>query len=198
NAVGDVSGSSYAQDALGFGQRAMVVLDGTMINLGIPGIPFGLFSEAPDLNDAGQVIVNGNNGANHAFVWQDGSYTDITTLDGALYSDARRINNAGEVVSNVVIQLPGGNFPHHALHYDGKQMSDINSLFGGDYSDAADINESGTIVGEARFAGSSVIHAFMVEDGKAINLGLGAFSTITSEANAISNNGVIVGGAYFD
>jgi probable HAF family extracellular repeat protein len=195
NASGEVTGSSDSSDANGSGQRAFQVRDGVMANLGLPPVPFALLSTAPALNDVGDVVVNGYNGAFHAFIWRDGAFTDLTTLPNAIYSEGRQINNDGHVVGSVVIELPGGNFPHHAFHHDGKQMIDLNSLFGGNYSDATDINQSGAIVGEARFAGSSVIRGFKLQDGVVTVLPL---PEITSEASSINEIGEIVGGAYFD
>lgn len=193
NTAGQVAGTSDAGG--GSGQRGVLVGDAGMLNLGLPPVPFVLYSTAPSLNDTGAIIVNGNNGAPHAFIWSAGGFTDITTLPNAVYSEGERINNDGHVVGSVVLELPGGNFPHHAFHYDGKQMIDLNPLFGQTYSDAADINDSGAIVGAARFAGSSIIHGFILQNGVVTKVGP---PEITTEAGSINNSGQVAGGAYFD
>lgn len=192
NSMAEVAGSSNTYS----GERAFLFTAGAMLDLGLPPVQGVLSVVGQALNDKGAVVVNPSNGAPHAFIWQAGGYTDITNLANAIYSEGHRINNDGHVVGSVVLELPGNNFPHHAFLYDGSTMSDLNPFFGGDYSDAADINDSGTIVGEARFAGSPIIHGYVLQNGLVTNLGLS--SPITSEANAINNNGDVAGGAYFD
>jgi probable HAF family extracellular repeat protein len=194
--AGQIAGTSDAADPSGTGERGFLATESGVINLGLPPVPFVLSSAAPDLNDNRQVIVNGNNGAPHAFIWSNGVFTNITTLPDAVYSEGHRIDKYGRVVGSVVLQLPNNSFPHHAFLYTGQAMIDLNPWFGNDYSDALDINQDGAIVGEARFAGSSVIHGFLLKDGAAISLG--PSPDITSEANAINGNELIVGGAYFD
>src|SRR5262249_16971000 len=138
NSMGQVSGNSEAMDTDGFGQRAFVTTGSGMLDLGLPDVPFVLSSTAPALNDVGQLVVNGSNGAFHVFIWQAGSFTGVKALPNAIYSEGHRINDAGHVVGSVVLQQPDGSFPHHAFLYDGSQMIDLNPLFGGDYSDATD------------------------------------------------------------
>ena len=66
NSLSQVAGTSDASDANGSGKRGMLVDHGVMTNLGLPPVPMVLFSAAPSLNDMGDIIVNGNNGAYHA------------------------------------------------------------------------------------------------------------------------------------
>jgi probable HAF family extracellular repeat protein len=194
NEASQVSGVSDATDADGFGKRGFLFDADEMLNLGLPPLPSVLYSTAPALNDVGQLVVNGTNGAFHAFLWSDGDFVDIQQgLPNAVYSEGVALNDAGHIVGDVVLDQGGGNFPHHAFLYDGATMIDLNPLFGGNYSDAVDINDAGAIVGAARFAGSSLVRAFLVQDGVATSL-----SDLTSEAASINSFGDIAGGAYFD
>lgn len=196
NSAGDVAGASDAQDSQGFNKRGFLSQDGFMMNLGLPPVSSVLFSVATAVNDGGRVVVNGSNGAFHAFTWEDGGYTDLTTISDVIYSEGRRINDGGQVVGSITLELPGNNFPHHAFLHDGSQMIDLNPLFGGNYSDASDINDAGAVVGQARFAGSSVIRGYVLQNGVVTDIS--PAPGITSDATAINESGQVAGGAYFD
>lgn len=111
--------------------------------------------------------------------------TDLGALGGR-YSEARGINNHGQVVG--YSEIPGDS-ARHAFLYDGI-MHDLGTL-GGRLSVANDINDSGHIVGHSRITvGSTVWHAFLY-DG--VMHDLGTLGGTRSNAIGINNIGQVVG-----
>src|SRR5262249_33935328 len=120
----------------------------------------GNYSDAADLNQAGQVVgyATTADGFNHAFLWDNGTMIDLGTLGGT-YSYAQGINDLGQVVGYAAV--PGDVSSHAFLvtphegawfqdsDLDGRNdyMIDLGSLNGSDSSQAADINNAGQVVG---------------------------------------------------
>ncbi len=94
---------------------------------------------------------------------QSYSILDLGTLGGN-YSEARGINNSGQVVG--LANTADGN--GHAFLYSGGVMTDLGALGGGS-SYANGINDSGQVVGCADTATSS--HAFLYSGGVMTDLG---------------------------
>jgi probable HAF family extracellular repeat protein len=124
--------------------------DGNMHDLGT--LPGYTTSSGIAINAGGQVVGNatptGDGGPSHAFLYSDGSMTDLGTLGGS-QSYALDINDSGQVVGN----SETGNywdFSHPFLYSDGT-MKDLNGLIspGSDWllQSAAAINDAGQIVG---------------------------------------------------
>ncbi len=101
------------------------------------------------LNEAGQVVGQATvaNGEEHAFLWQDGTTTDLGTA-GLGWSAANDINDHGQVVGNVGFaggysgEDAGPPSPIAALWQDG-----VTTVLGDLYGVAYAINNAGQIVG---------------------------------------------------
>jgi probable HAF family extracellular repeat protein len=165
----------------------------------LPGgsIILDLPSSANDINNSGQVVgafsveivdVNTNNDY-EAFLWQDGTVTELGTLGGT-NSEANAVNDVGQVVGRA--QMSTGDF--HAFFWNG-EMQDLGTLDGYTTSIAYGINNKGRVVGTAtNSSGSS--HAFV-----RLNNGIRDLNNLIPansgweliEARDINNNGRIVG-----
>jgi probable HAF family extracellular repeat protein len=175
---------------VGTNYASAVFLPGGSIILDLP-------SSAYDINNSGQVVgafnpeivdVNTNNDY-EAFLWQDGTATELGTLGGT-NSVAYAVNDVGQVVGKA--QNTTGDF--HAFFWDGA-MQDLGTLANYTSSVAYGINNKGRVVGTAtNSSGSS--HAFV-----RLNNGMRDLNNLIPansgweliEARDINNNGRIVG-----
>src|SRR5262245_47748485 len=73
----------------------------------------GNYSDAADLNQAGQVVgyATTADGFNHAFLWDNGTMIDLGTLGGT-YSYAQGVNDGGQVVGYAAVP---GDVSSHAF-----------------------------------------------------------------------------------
>jgi probable HAF family extracellular repeat protein len=126
-------------------------------------LPGGNSSDATGINDRGQVVGVSQtaSGEYHAFLWQEGTMTDLGTLPGAALpeSAAYGINARGQVVGD-------GYFASSTLHaflWQEGTMTDLGTLpppaFR--FSSARGINDRGQVVGGGYTA--SGFHAFLWE-----------------------------------
>jgi len=102
NENGQIAGYAYFDISPGDGEyHAFFLENGTFLDLGTLG---GTESAAQGINDDGQVVGFAANasGSNAAFIWDDGVLTDLNLLispaSGWTLTEARGINNAGEIV----------------------------------------------------------------------------------------------------
>jgi probable HAF family extracellular repeat protein len=182
NSPGDVVGNSYLSGNSCC--HAFLVRAGHMTDLGT--------FKADAINDsdvvAGSVNVQGN-GQTHAVLDSNGKLTDLGLIPGSggIFTVPSGINNSSEVVGS------GDNAEsdQRAWVYRNGKMTDLGTL-GGPGAFASAINNGGEIVGGSQTASDSE-HAFLDKGGKMIDLGT---FNLESVANAISNNGVIVGETY--
>jgi probable HAF family extracellular repeat protein len=126
----------------------------------------------------------------HAFLYQDGTMTDLAALAGlppGNNSAANGINDAGQVVGFAFF----GNGQEHAFVWDGTNGVQDLGTFGGSISFAYGVNSSGQVVGTASFPGDERGDAFLW-DSKGGMQDL----HISGSANAINDAGQIVGGAF--
>lgn len=140
-------------------------------SLGMPSIRTSAFA----INDTGQIVGKSvtTTGVTHAFLWSNGSMTDLGTLGGA-NSYALGINSFGQAVG---LSDNGG-----AFYYSGGTMAGL----GAGYHYATGINDSRQIVGQFG------IHAFLNSNGLTTDLGTLPGGSI-STASGRNATGQVVG-----
>jgi len=166
---------------IGYSGSAFLYENSAITDLGI-----GVGSLAMGINESGQIVGSiGPHTDHHAFVYQNGSATDLGTLGGN-YSRAYAINESGQIVgfSNDII---GGNL--HAFLYDNNTMFDLGVPDSFTASIAKDINDSGQVIVHASSVGNN--ESFLYENG--VMNALGTLGSNYSNAAAINNSGQIVG-----
>ena len=96
-----------------------------------------------------------SSGANHAFLYSNGTMQDLGTLPGFDGSDAMGINASGQVVGWNYVEATNVD---HAFLYSQGTMVDLNTLIspaaGWTLAYASAINDSGQIVGWGSDSGS--------------------------------------------
>ena len=188
NNAGAVTGFSFKPSGE---QRAFLFSDGVLHDLGTLG---GRFSEGTVLNDFGVVAGNADqpdeNNPHHAFVFRNGTMSDLSGLAVDQFSSASIINNAGDIAGQATWSGP---FPR-AFIYRNSQMIDIGSL-GSGLSTIQDLNESGHAVGNS--ADESFINIAFLYDGTTMH-NLGTLGGPGSIAWSINDSGVIVGDSLLD
>lgn len=106
---------------------------------------------ASGLNDRGQVVgwmpVAGS--PRHAFLWQNGQFTDLGTLTGGAESYATHINNQGEIVGSSHITPPTQSESpvYRAFLYRDGKMAELIAPEGLPSTSAWKINDSGQVLG---------------------------------------------------
>src|SRR5438034_403707 len=150
-------------------------------------LPADTMSGASAVNEAGQVV-GWSQGSYpdpiHAFVWENGTMTDLGTLGGST-ARAYDINDKGQVVG--VSSTSSG--LNHAFLWEDGTMTDLGTL-GGPDSYAYGLNNRGDVVGSTTGAAGRS-RARRWKDGTRTDLG--AREGYTSSAFAISDVGQIVG-----
>ena len=149
----------------------------------------GSYSEGYGINDAGDVVgaAGTANGTLHAFLWQNGQFTDLATWGGRMSSPsiAYAINNNGVIVgkrANVATRWANGAF--QAL----PMPAGISA-----YTAAVDVNDAGDIIATGS-KGYPIEVGVLWRNGEPIDLGTLPGGNI-SRAARINEAGEIVGEA---
>src|SRR5688572_18664369 len=150
----------------------------TVIDLGTFGSVQS--AEAFDVNDSGQVV---GRAGNRAFLWQNGTKTDLGTLGGPA-AMALGINEFGQVVGQSTFAVLSAS--RATLWRNGTITNLTPDLASNEGSSAVAINAAGQIVGNIGYS-----NAFLWENGARRSLGhLGGGASFVSDIN---DNGVAVG-----
>ncbi len=146
------------------------------------------FTDALDVNDAGQIVGQGNRGG---FLLIPGEpYYEIVRLRDRLGYEVTpyAINNSGAIAGTASV-----NYRKVAFLWSDNTFHRIGTL-GGDEGHALDVSESLQVVGYAQTAADETYgHAFLWDSG--VMQDLGTFGGENSYAYRINDNGLILGGA---
>jgi probable HAF family extracellular repeat protein len=176
----------------GTGPRRAFLFDsalGTSLTLGTLG---GQYTSPGEINNNGEVVGNATLPGDtvwHAFLYSNGTMTDLNVLTGYGTFTARSINNSGDIVG----ETSGSSYL--AFVYSNGVMTNIGDL-GGSVTNTQDINDSGQVVGSSYLSGDVVDHAFLYSNGVMTDIGVLIPGAVNSTATGINNNGDIVGQYY--
>lgn len=150
-------------------------------------------SYAAGINDINEVVGAANG---RAFLARDGLSQDLGVLPGHSSSDARAINNKGQVAGNSVT----ADGISHAFLWDLGTMRNLGVLPGDVSSQAQALNVGGDVVGRSGVADLSASRAVIWQDGVAIDLNrmISAPGWILSSAAGINDQGQIAGVGLLD
>jgi len=161
----------------------------TIIDLGTLG---GTSSSAEGNNASGQVVgfSETSTGDDYAFLYSNGTMTDLGTLGGSdSYSDAYGINASGQVVGEWATSTGDD----YAFLYSNGTMTDLGTLAGYNwvFSVATGINASGQVVGYFLPSTLAYYHPFLYSNGTMTDLG--TLGGPDSSAMGINASGQVVG-----
>ena len=136
----------------------------TIVDLGTLGGPFSM---AHGINDQNQIVGGSttSGGAGRAFLWDDGTLTNLGTLPGMTNSDAYDINEAGQVVG---ISSAGAGTAR-AFLWSAGTMQELPPPLGYCCSEAYAINDDGLVAGAVSLTFGSP-HPAVWRDGVATDL----------------------------
>lgn len=206
NASGQIVGSSTISGTKPY-DHAFLYNNGTMYDLGTLG---GEESYATSINKSGQIVgtlrfkigeeVVGNVTytiyESHAFIYDNGTMTDLGTFGGT-NSSAVSINDSGQIVGN----YSTASSESHAFLYSNGIMTDLGTL-GGSYSYAYSINNNGQVVGSSGTT-SGENHIFLYSGGTMIDLNdlitnATGWTIEAGETGGINDLGQILCGGFYN
>jgi probable HAF family extracellular repeat protein len=156
----------------------------------------GLSTYGTAINAAGQVAgwgdTDGTGAAHrHAFLYANGSITNLGTSNGGTQSFAYALTDAGEVVG---ASNGAGVSQLHAARFVAGIVIDLNSFLGGSISSAYGINARGDFVGGVSSGGPT--HAYLYAGANGMVADLGTLGGTTSQAYAVNALGAVTGFAH--
>ena len=126
----------------------------------------------------------------HAFLYSNGTMTDLGMAPGFVESYATGVNSGGQVAGEIINPNLGVTHAYGAFLYASGAMAYLGTL-GGNWSYATGINDSGQVVGWADT--SATQHAFLYSNGTMTDLGALPGGSSWSGASAINAAGQVVG-----
>jgi hypothetical protein len=141
-----------------------------------------------DLNNRHEII--GADGFT-SYLLDGGLFKDVIRVPGSTTTQARSINNRGEIVGSTTTRAAGGSFSRLAFHRDRQGRYRTFAAPNAILTDAWGISDAGVIVGSYRNrTDTNRTHGFILKDGlfETIDAPLGADTLLMS-----ANRNVIVG-----
>ena len=185
-------GINNAGQAVGASHYDAVLFDnGHVSALGTAGCPVGgADNVAYDINGAGQIVGTTCYGVGRpirAVLWDRGTISDLGTLPGGTFADARAINDVGQIVGTSELRP----YEAYAVLWENGKIANLGALPGGTDSAAYDINDMGQVVG---VSSNPRARAVLWENGNMKELGtLAGTAGASSYAYGINNRGQVVG-----
>jgi probable HAF family extracellular repeat protein len=186
------------------GRAVLWQTDGTQVDLGANPCCNGTWSSATSINDNGQIAGtrSESGGYNRAFLWVNGSITEIGTLGipfSASSSTANAVNDLGHVVGGSQSQGQWWGQSHGYIWMNGA-MTDLGSLSTDYGSEATGINNSDQVIGRSADANGNT-RPFLWQAGTMTDLNSlidpGSGWSLGG-ASSINNQGQIVGVGYLN
>src|ERR1043166_2087626 len=186
----------FAADGRSAGPRSFAVNPSIeIIDLGA-----GDNSGAAGVNNSGKIV--GSRGADlttvQAFLWDNGTITNLGVLPGMTYSYASDINASGTVVGLSGTGTIDRPILQHGFIWTAAGGMQALSTLGGALASARAINDNGDIAGFSTVSGNNTQegHAVVWRNGVITDLQPASFANDVGRAFAINNLGEMVGWVY--
>ena len=156
----------------------------TVTNIGTLGGPS---SSANDINNLGQVVGGSvtAEGDSRGFLYHNGTLTNLGTPPGLGATNARSINDAGDIAVNATSS--DNQSVQRAFIYPNGVYQDLGTLSGGSEINATSIANGGFVTGNGNAAGSDR-RAFLHVGGSTITLGtLGGDRSVGQGVNSLGH-----------
>ena len=164
---------------------AVLWTKGKVTDLGLLPGEGGIFTDASGINNSNEVVGSGDNkeSMERAFLWRNGTMTDIGTLGGPQAS-ANAINNSGQVVGFAQTSTDAD----HGFIYQNGKMTDL-----GLNIDPNAISNDGVIVGQGGCGNAIIVSNGLCRDLQTLIPAGSGYEL--REALGINNKGQIVADA---
>ena len=156
NAAGVIAGATDTTHNI----NAFIYSNGVMQDIGT--LPYGTYSNATAINNAGQVVgfADAGTGLLFGFLYSAGTMTNLGSLPGGYGSYAQGINNKGQIVGYGTL-ANGAQRLFGCEQHDDRSEFAIDPSLGWDLENATAINDNGQIVGSG-VNSSGQVHAFLL------------------------------------